>query len=375
MALRVGNSIVNSSYRRAVPVVALVLACLALSPAPNAFGVSPPPDGGYGGRNTAEGEDALFNFSGGRDNTAIGYHALYQATSIDYNTGVGSEALSRMISGAFNTAIGRSTLTNCNNCGGNTATGDTALISNTTGSDNTANGSRALVSNPTGSNNIALGSGAGGGLTTGSYNIDIGNGGVAAESKAIRIGTQGTQTATYVAGIYGATSGLGIPVYINPSGKLGTTTSSARFKRDIRSMNKASEAILALRPVTFHYKPELDPDATAQFGLVAEEVEKINPALVVRDGDGKPYSVRYEAVNAMLLNEFLKEHKEVEEQQAANAELKSTIAHQQTAFQSKLAQQEKQIQALASSLQKVNARLEVSTAQSQIASCPARKAN
>jgi len=316
MALRVGNSIVNSSYRRAVPVVALVLACLALSPAPNAFGVSPPPDGGYGGFNTAEGEDALFSFVGGRENTAIGYHALYQATSVDYNTAVGASALWRLTIGAFNTGIGRGTLLMANNCGNNTAVGEQALGSNTTGSDN-----------------IALGAYAGQALTTGSYNIDIGSGAVAAESKTIRIGTQGTQTAVYVAGIYGATMLGGTAVYINSSGKLGTSPSSARFKRDIRSMNKASEAILALRPVTFHYKPELDPDATAQFGLVAEEVEKINPALVVRDGDGKPYSVRYEAVNAMLLNEFLKEHKEVEEQQAANAELKSTIAHQQTAFQ------------------------------------------
>jgi uncharacterized coiled-coil protein SlyX len=356
--LRVGNSIVGSSYRRAVPVVALVLACLALSPGPNAFGVSPPPDGGYGGFNTAEGEDALFSFVGGRENTAIGYHALYQATSVDYNTAVGASALWRLTMGAFNTGIGRGTLLMANNCGNNTAVGEQALGSNTTGSDN-----------------IALGAYAGQALTTGSYNIDIGSGGVAAESKAIRIGTQGTQTATYVAGIYGATSGLGIPVYINPSGKLGTTTSSARFKRDIHSMDNTSETILALRPVTFRYKPEFDSTGIPQFGLVAEEVEKINPALVVRDADGKPYTVRYEAVNAMLLNEFLKEHKKIEEQQATIAELRSTITHQQTSFESKLAEQEKQIEALASGLQKVSARLEVSKAHSQIASCPARIAN
>jgi hypothetical protein len=151
-----------------------------------------------------------------------------------------------------------------------------------------------------------VGFNAGGNLTTESNNIDVGSQGVAAGKHTIRIGTQGTQTATYLAGITGKTSPKGMPVFINASGQLGTTTSSERFKDAIKPMDKASEVILALKPVTFHYKKELDPDGTPQFGLVAEQVAKVNPDLVARDDQGKAYTVRYEAVNAMLLNEFLK---------------------------------------------------------------------
>ena len=169
--------------------------------------------------------------------------------------------------------------------------------------------------NTTGSNNIALGFNAGFNLTTGSNNIDIGNTGVAAgESNTIRIGTEGTQKATFIAGISGVTVAGGVGVIIDTNGHLGTVVSSARFKDEIKPMDKASEAILALQPVTFRYKKELDPDGIPQFGLVAEQVEKVNPDLVARDEQGKPYTVRYEAVNAMLLNEFLKEHRKVEEQ-------------------------------------------------------------
>jgi hypothetical protein len=149
--------------------------------------------------------------------------------------------------------------------------------------------------------------------------------GGAGESNTIRIGTQGEQVATYVAGIYGVTASGGTPVYINSSGQLGTATSSARFKRDIRNMDRASETILALRPVSFRYKQQLDPTGIPQFGLVAEEVEKVNPDLVVRDADGKPYSVRYEAVNAMLLNEFLKEHKAFLEERSKVQKLEALL--------------------------------------------------
>jgi hypothetical protein len=183
-----------------------------------------------------------------------------------------------------------------------------------TGGNNTALGYNTLLALTTGSSNIAVGSSAGSALTTGNLNIDIGNNGVAGESKTIRIGKSGTQTSTIIAGITGTTVAGGVGVIIGSNGKLGTVVSSARFKEAIKPMDKASEAILALKPVTFRYRHELDPDGIPQFGLVAEQVEKVNPDLVARDEQGKPYTVRYEAVNAMLLNEFLKEHCKVEDQ-------------------------------------------------------------
>jgi hypothetical protein len=201
----------------------------------------------------------------------------------------------------------------------------------------------------TGSNNIAVGAEAGINLTSGNNNIDIGNPGVAGESRTIRIGTRQTHRATFIAGISGATVPSGVGVIVGSNGQLGTVVSSARFKKAIQPMDKASEAILALKPVTFCYKHELDPDSIAQFGLIAEQVEKVNPDLVARDEEGKPYSVRYEAVNAMLLNEFLKEHREVQEQ-------KATIAKQQ-----------KQIEVLTVGLQKVSAQLEMSKPAPQVA--------
>jgi len=205
-------------------------------------------------------------------------------------------------------------------------------------------------------NNIALGSNAGINLTLGSNNIDIFDRGVAGEANTIRIGRQGTQTTTFIAGISGATVPTGVAVIVDSSGHLGTTTSSARFKEAIKPMDKASEAILALKPVTFHYKHELDPEGIPQFGLVAEQVEKVNPDLVARDEQGKPYTVRYEAVNAMLLNEFLKEHRTVQEQEATIAQLKSAVAKQEATA----AQQQKQIEGLTAGLQKVSAQLEAS---------------
>ena len=232
--------------------------------------------------------------------------------------------------GQDNTATGANTLT-ANTTGlRNTAEGSGALFKTTTGSNNTASGFNALTLVTTGSNNIGLGSGAGGNLTTGNNNIDIGNGGVAGEGGVIRMGVQGTQTTAYLAGIYGAAGVSGVPVYVNSNGQLGPTTSSARFKQDIRDMDRASEAILALRPVTYEYKPEVDPQGTPQFGLVAEEVDKVCPELVVHDEKGQPYTVRYDAVNAMLLSEFLKEHRRSQEAEAGlrdeNAMLKQRLA-------------------------------------------------
>ena len=184
-----------------------------------------------------------------------------------------------------------------------------------------------------------MGVNAGNNLTTGSNNIHIGNVGVAAEANTIRVGTRGTQTRTFIAGISGVAV-AGSTVVVNASGQLGIAASSERFKDEIKPMDKASEAILALQPVTFYYKKEIDPTRTSQFGLVAEDVEKVNPALVIRDEQGKPYGVRYDKVNAMLLNEFLKEHRKNEEREKTIAELKSGM----TALAVMVKEQESQIQ-------------------------------
>jgi len=191
--------------------------------------------------------------------------------------------------------------------------------------------------------------------------------GNAGEANTIRVGKQGTQKSTFVAGIY-PTAVTGSTVVISSAGKLGIATSSARFKNQIKPMENASEAVLALKPVTFRYKEEVDPDQAPQFGLVAEEVEKVSPDLVIHDEKGKPFTVRYEAVNAMLLNEFLKEHHKVEDQESTIAELKTTVAKQQGAFESKIGQQQTQIEALAAGLQKVSAAVELNkSAPTQVA--------
>jgi hypothetical protein len=277
----------------------------------------------------------------------------------------GANALSSNTTGQGNTANGTFALRRNTTASGNTATGQSALSRNTTGMNNTANGGVALSHNTTGSNNIALGLSAGTNLTTGSNNIDIGSGGVAGEASTIRVGTAGTHTATFVAGIRGVTVASGVAVVIGTNGQLGTISSSERFKEAIKPMDKASEAILALKPVTFRYKKELDPDKIPQFGLIAEEVEKVNPDLVARDAKGKVYSVRYEAVNAMLLNEFLKEHQKVERQDRRLQEQEKTIAQLKTDLQTTGAQQQKQIDALTAGLQKVSAQLELSKAAPQ----------
>ena len=296
--------------------------------------VVPSPDGGYPGFNTAEGQDALFSLTrNGAANTAIGFHALYSDTTGDSNTAAGADALANNRTGRSNTATGFHAL-NENTLGmANTATGVRALDHNQSGSKNTAIGSSALSKNTSGIDNIAVGFAAGIGLTTGSHNIAIGAAGQAGESGTMRIGDRPDITRTFIAGIRGVVVN-GSPVVVGGGGQLGVVASSRKFKDDIEPMEKASEGILALKPVTFHYKKNIDPDRTAQFGLVAEDVEKINPDLVVRDQAGKPYSVRYDAVNAMLLNEFLKARRQIDAQQ-------------------------KQIEALTAGLQKVSAQLEL----------------
>ena len=298
-----------------------------------------------GGFNTAVGFRAL-NLNTSSNNTALGFDALQQNTAGSDNTAVGEAALADNGTGIQNTAVGSGALVGSSSGNDNTAIGWRASLLNS-GSSNTAVGSQALI-NSTGSSNTALGFQAGLNLTTGSNNIDIGNKGKAGESNYIRIGTKGTQTHTLIAGISGVTVAGGVGVIIDNNGKLGTVVSSARFKDQIQPMDKASEAILSLKPVTFRYKQELDPEGIPQFGLVAEQVEKVNPALVARDDQGKPYTVRYEAVNAMLLNEFLKEHREVQEQKATIVEFKKEIANLTATVKEQAAQ-----------IQKVSAQVEL----------------
>jgi hypothetical protein len=414
------NSVNRAPLRSGFFLIPLVIAWFGFSPATQA--VLPPPDGGYPGNNTAEGDDALFSLTTGTENTALGFGALYSNTTGDSNTATGSLALFSNTTGVRNTANGFVALANnttgerntatgrgalANNTTGsfntadghnalfsnstgiqNTATGSFALIfsttgndntaigyfalwNNTTGNSNTASGFNALRENTTGNSNIGLGNFAGSNLTTGDNNIDIGNVGVAGEANTIRIGTQGTQTATFIAGINGtAIGGGGSTVRVDANGQLGTAPSSARFKQNIHPMDKASEAIHALKPVTFHYKKELDPEGIPQFGLVAEEVAKVNPALVARDDKGKVYTVRYEAVNAMLLNEFLKEHRKVEAQQATITQLKSTVAQQKKDFQATVAQLTARLDEQAAQIQKVSAQIEMSKPAPQVVNNP-----
>jgi Chaperone of endosialidase len=425
------TSIQRSPGRTTLLLIPLLSICVVFSHAANA--VSPPPDGGYPGGNTAEGQDALLTLTTGTYNTALGFGALRSNrtgsfntavgagalfnNTADQNTATGAAALLNNTTGSLNTANGEAALfsntigiqntangasalesntTGRNNTAtgvdalfgniagnNNTATGGQALFENTTGLRNTANGANALRNNTTGNNNtatgfqamlntrggdntaigadtlfanttgsfnIALGSSAGSNLTTGNNNIDIGYNvsGTAGESSTIRIGAPQVISACYIAGISNQTATNGSAVFIDANGKLGTLTSSAQFKDDVKPMDTASESILALKPLTFRYKKEIDAQRTPQFGLVAEEVEKVNPHLVVRDKEGKPYAVRYEQVNAMLLNEFLKAHRKIQEQEAA------------------IARQQKQLEALAAGLQKVSARLEASHPTNQL---------
>jgi hypothetical protein len=410
--------------------ILLALTCFAISPMAQA--VTPPPDGGYSGGNTAEGQNALLNLSTGTYNTAVGLYSLLSLSgglfntgvgagtllvnTADENTAIGAGALLSNINGSENTANGAFALFT-NIATGNTAVGPRALLNNTTGGtlgntqgfdvgpnvavgwralenntiasaniavgyqalasyttgtsgtdvglntavgfqtlanltgpgafsnnafgyqallnltdggDNVAIGAQALLTMITGNENLAVGDGAGRSITIGSNNICIGELAGSAITTAnnviaIGVGAENFSNGCYIANIFDTTSGGGTAVFINSAGKLGAMTSSRRFKDDIKPMDKASEALFALKPVSFHYKKEIDPERISQFGLVAEEVEKVDRDLVVRDKEGKPYSVRYDQVNAMLLNEFLKEHRKNEEQEATIARLQDQI--------------------------------------------------
>ena len=276
-----------------------------------------------GNNNTAVGADALSFNTNGASNAALGFTALENTTSGNNNTAVGADALQQNSTGANNTAVGTAALVNSLSWD-NTGVGESALSDDTSGGENTALGAFAGYTITTGSGNIAIGVDAGDQISSGNNNIDIGNSGFGNESDTIRIGT--SQTKAVMLGIYGMTIATGgTPVYDNPSGLLGTSTSSERFKQNIRKMGEASEELLALHPVTFQYKPEIDPNGTPQYGLVAEQVAKVDPNLVVYDGKGQIYSVRYEAVNAMLLNEFLKEHRKVQEQNTQIQDLEARL--------------------------------------------------
>lgn len=352
-----------------------------------------------GVRNTGNGAFALFTNITGSDNSAFGWGALAQNTTDVHgvagnsNTALGSRALENSTTGSQNTAVGVDALSFNDNGSGNTAVGYqalqlTAMAGSIGASGNTAIGYQALQNNADGANvgvgntavgsnalqncqgglyNTAVGNFAGLALQGGSRNIYVGNRGVTSENSTIRLGDSQDQTRTFIAGIRNVTTGNGdaVPVLIDSSGQLGTMNSSRRFKKDVEPMASASETILSLKPVTFHYNN--DKKDLPQFGLIAEQVAEVNPDLVVRDENGQIYTVRYDAVNAMLLNEFLKEHKKVEEQQAMTAELKSTVAQQRKDFDSTIAQQQKQIEALvanlkeqASEVQKVRAQVGLS---------------
>jgi hypothetical protein len=385
------NRIMKSTVqlKTATPPLLIALALVCFGLVPRAHGVSPAPDGCYSGFTTAEGCNALNSLTAGAGNTGVGWRSLFFDTTGNFNTGVGAgtlvlntadsntavgaaalllntsghqnvavgtdalvyndtgplntavgyQALFHNVSGLENTAMGDQAL--LDNTGGNfnVAVGGAALLSNTAGNDNTACGGGAL-NDTTGNDNTALGFQAGILATTGSNNVYIGSGmsGVAGESNAC-----------YIASIFNQPSANGVPVLINSFNKLGTATSSKRFKRDITPMDNTSEVLFSLKPVSFRYQKEIDPAGTGQLGLVAEDVEKINPDFVVHDKEGKPYSVRYDQINAMLLNEFLKEHKAFVEEQQKVERLEATVA------------------ALSAQLEKISDRVQVDHAAGQVA--------
>ena len=429
------NPINRSPLRSGFLLASVALAWFAFSSTARAL--NPPPDGGYPGFNTAEGQKALFSLTTGVGNAAVGWYSLFSNTDGSFNTALGAGTLLFNIGdqntskGTQNTAIGTAALLFNTEGSNNTAVGVGALLSNTTGFANIAVGSFALYSNTTGFANIAVGSSALYSNSTGVQNTAIGddalfnntigqnnaaigrlslfhntegvantatgtealtssitgigntaigyqaltnatNDGntalgyraglnVTTASNVISIGHLGANVSNscFINNIRGATGAMGdgIPVLIDSHGQLATSPSSRRFKKEIKPMDKTSDAILALKPVTFHYKS--DGTGTPQFGLIAEEVAAVNPDLVVRDEKGEIYTVRYEAVNAMLLNEFLKEYRTVQEQKAIVGQLKRD-------FQSRLADQQKQIEALTEGLQKVSAQLEASKPAPQV---------
>jgi uncharacterized coiled-coil protein SlyX len=359
--------------------ILFALGCFALCPMARA--VVPAPDGGYRNFNTAEGSNALKNLTTGVGNAAVGWFSLFSNTDGSFNTALGAGTLLSNVGdqntglGIQNTAIGALALfsnatgyqntstgalalfSNTTGVGNmangysalysnttgffNSATGADSLANNTTGAYNTANGYQALGSNTTGYFNTALGHAAGANIITGDRNICIG---------AMVYGVDGVNDTTWIGNVYDSVT-TARQVYVNADNKIGTLSSSRRFKNQIEPMDRSSETLFALKPVTFRYNKNVDPSQALSFGLIAEEVAEVSPELITRDEEGKPQTVRYEAVNAMLLNEFLKEHNKNEVQAKTIAELKSTIA-----------QQQKAIEQLATQMQKVSAQVQLNGA-------------
>ena len=403
------------------PLLLIISSLVSFAFLPKAQAVSPPPDGGYPGGNTAEGQASLLSLSTGTYNTAVGLYSLLSLTDGRFNTGVGAGtllantaaentatgagALLSNATGANNTANGAFALLSntsgsnitaigshallSNTADENTAVGSGALAANTTGAQNTAFGFNALTSNTTaGANgngaNTALGAFALSGSTTGGANTAIGyaalaqgNGGAntaIGDLAGLNItgngnidigfheaGVAGENNTTRIGNIGATAQDTGIYVTLDAVGgtKLGyvNLTSSRRFKEDIKPMGAASEGLFALKPVNFRYKPDFDPDRSERFGLIAEDVEKVNPTLVAHDDKGNLTTVRYEAVNAMLLNEFLKEHEAFLEEESEVQKLKAALE----AVNARLKEQEAKIE-------KVSAQLKASTATPQIVS-------
>ena len=282
--------------------------------------------------NTANGNAALVFNTTGNDNTAIGAGALLNNTTGPNNTANGAFALNQNTVGTNNTANGADALTSNTQGGGNVAIGMAALFKNDIGNTNTALGDSALANNiGLASDNTAIGADAGFFATTGRGNVYVGAGmtGFADESQHTYIRNINT---TPVSG-----AGTDTVTVDLTTGLLGHASSSRRYKEDIKSMDNVSEALYRLHPVTFRYNKEIDRTQSLAFGLIAEEVAEVNPDLVARNSQGETESVHYDAVNAMLLNEFLKEHDQMQD-------LKAIVAEQQ-----------KQIEALTAGLQKVSA--------------------
>jgi len=408
------NPLIHLENTRRPMLIAFTLAFFALLP--NVQAVIPAPDGGYPGFNTAEGQNALLHVTTGAANTAVGWFSLENITTGSANTGVGAGtlvlntadnntatgagALLSNTTGGVNTANGAFALINNTTGSRNNATGSNALFTNTGGTSNNAYGFRALFSNSTGltnnafgdqalhnntagnsnsafgdsalfnttgQDNTAIGSFAGVNLTTGSSNVAVGSAAgtsVTTASNVICIGAGvpgfNVDNSCFIGNIRNAlVAPDAVAVLVDSFGKLGTMITSNRFNEEITPIGKASEALYALVPVIFHYKKEIDPKSIPQFGLIAEDVEQVNPDLIVRDKQGQPYSVRYDQVNAMLLNEFLKEHRKNEEQQATIVGLKATVS-----------QQQKQIEILTAGLQKVSAQLELNRPARQLVNEP-----
>jgi Chaperone of endosialidase len=381
--------ILKNYLKRAMPSLFSVVFVLAwFSIAPLVRAVVPAPDGGYPAFTTAEGQNALFSLTTGSANTAVGWFSLFSDTEGSFNTATGAGSLLFNISdqntafgaaallfnttGFGNTAVGAAALLNNTanfvatpNGGpgsGNTAVGVSALSSNTTGAFNTAVGSYALVNN-TGFGNTALGSGAGVGVTNANNVIVIGEPGA------------NVNNSCFIGNIYSNVQPIvgtdPDSVTITSSGRLGRgNVSSRRYKHEIKPMEKASELLYSLKPVSFRYNKEYDVTQTLAFGLIAEEVAEVYPDLVGRNPKGEPESVRYEQINSMLLNEFLKEHRKVEKQAGTIAELTATVAQQQKNFQAKIAKLEEtvttRLQEQAAQIQKVSAQVDISKAALQV---------